>query len=143
MLRLLWILCALCVATAGVGAWNYRRNAAMEQEVVEHRPYRQLSEKDLGLLEEAYQQELAVYTRKVEQYARAAAASGNLPGPTDLQGNVDSFQRVQASAERMRQVQGALREREAEIANIKRERELRAKPSEGRWDRILRRTLTF
>jgi hypothetical protein len=144
MLRFLWILVALCAMAGAAGAWNYRRNAHMDVEDLSGRPYHNLADRDLGLLEEAYRQELASYVKKVAQYERATAAAGNLAGGVgDLKDKVETFERVQATAERMRQVQGAMREREVEIENLKREREFRSRPVPTRWDRIVRRVTTF
>jgi hypothetical protein len=143
MLRFFWILVVTGAIAAAVGGWNYRRNAHMDVEDPAARPYRALSDRDLGLLEEAYRQELASYLKKVEMYERATRAAGGLPGPSDLKGNVETFERVQASAERMRQVQVAMREREVELDNIKVEREKRAQRVPTRWERIVRRATTF
>jgi hypothetical protein len=142
MLRFFWALTALCAALGGAGYWNYQRNAPLDQELEQHRPYRTLSEADLAALEAAYRDELAGYARQVDRFARSGGGS-SAAGPADLQGNIGDFDRAQAGASRMREAQLGQREQEVVLEQIARERQLRASGLDNPWNRFKRRLLTF
>ena len=143
MLRFFWTLLILVAALSGAAYWNYQRNAPLDRDLEQRRPFRTLSEKDLSALEQAYRDELAGHRQKLELYTQASSSSGGSYAPSDLQGRIDGFSKAQAGASRMRDLQLTVREREVELEQIARERQIRSTGMDQPWKRIKRRVLTF
>lgn len=128
LLLLLGILAGLC-------AWNYQRNAALESAM--KGPYSSLSDADLEALSEAYQSELE------------ALRAGGRPGraaPRTTQGvanGVREFERVQQASRSVREAGYAISEREGVVQALETERGRRRAQAGGPWMMFLRRAFTF
>jgi hypothetical protein len=128
LLLLLGILAGLC-------AWNYQRNAALESAM--KGPYSSLSDADLERLSEAYQSEL--------ESLRAGARPGRA-APRATQGvanGVREFERVQQASRSVREAGYAISEREGVVQALETERGLRRAQGGGPWMVFLRRAFTF
>jgi hypothetical protein len=120
---------------AGLCAWNYQRNAALETAA--KGPYSTLSDADLERLIEAYQSELESLT---------AGGSPGRAAPRATQGvahGVREFERVQQASRSVREAGYAISEREGVVQALETERGRRRAQGGGLWMVILRRAFTF
>ncbi len=131
------LLLLLLLGAAGAGAWNYQRNVELEKQVM--RPYRGISDAELGSLRSAYEAEIEEFRRRYEQL------SGYRPQVRDgryFDQKVDEFERVQKVSVQVRAIGRELAEREGDLQRIAQEETLR----EGERDKLklfLRRVLTI
>jgi hypothetical protein len=139
MPKMLAIVLALALPLAGYA--NYQRNAHLDREL-ENRTYATLRTEDLDTLLAAYGEELDALRGRVgegpegeDAIARKAAA--------DLSGKVESFERFQRQNQSWREQRGAVLERQATIAELEREKSIRARGLDRPWNRIKRRVLAF
>lgn len=130
----LLLLLVLLALLAGVGTWNYQRNAAAE--AAEVRPYRTLSEADLGTLIAAYEAEVAQLEKR---YERARGGSASSPSGDD---RFQAFAQAQRRGRAAREAGYAVSEHEAALAELREEQERRARTGEG-LERILKLAFTF
>jgi len=131
----LLLLVGLLALLIGAGAWNYRRNVALEQAQV--RPYRTLSDADLAMLLAASEAEAkavdAVYQRS--KAARTAVGSGG----SDRFG---AFERAHQRGREARDLGQRASELEAMAAEVRKEHDLRAGEGEE-LDVLLRRVFVL
>jgi len=120
-LLLLVVLLALLI---GGGAWNYRRNVALEESQV--RPYRTLSDGDLAMLLEASEAEAAAVDAAYQRSkgARPAASSGS--------DRFGAFERAHQRGREARELGQRASELEAMAAEVRKEVDYRA----GRGDEM-------
>jgi hypothetical protein len=119
--RTLLALVALLAGLAAAGAWNYQRNARLEEAAF--RPFRGYADEDLAKLVGAYGSELeALRARQGAAPGRAAARDRGL-----LREQVDEFERVQRASSGARALAGAIAEREAALRYLEAEQERRAR----------------
>jgi hypothetical protein len=130
------LLLLLLVAIAGLCAWNYQRNAALEAESNKG-PYSTLATPDVDRLLGAYQGELEALRAK----GRPGRASVR-----DTQGVMDAsreFERVQRAGRSDREAGYALAELEGVVEALETEQRKRAAQSGGPWAVFMRRAFTF
>jgi hypothetical protein len=142
MIRILLVLVVLCAALGGAGYWNYQRNEHLDQDL-QNRPYRTLKDRDLALLEQAYRDELASFTKKLQKQSQRLGGGDGKYAASDLQGKIEGFGKAQASAGRVRDTQLEVAERQVGVEHIEREKRIRAAGLDQEWNRIKRRLLTF
>lgn len=121
------------------GTVNYRRNAHLETDIQQDRPYATLSDAELAALTGAYEQEREALEHSLAKL-EAAADSGERYAPGDVQGKVNGFEKAQRQATRWNEVNGARLDQQVEIDRLERERKLRASGVLDRsmfWRRLL------
>ena len=118
--KVLLLLVLLAVAGAA-GAWNYRRN--LEAEKAEPRPFRSYSDADLDALTEAYQQEIADYTRRYEALTgqKVAIREGG-----HIDDKIREFERIQRISRSTRELVTELARRHVAVESLAAERRKRA-----------------
>jgi hypothetical protein len=128
---LLLVLLLLC----GAGAWNYRRNLALESQA--ERPFRSYAEADLERLLAAYEQEAERAQRRAAATRRASVKEM----PVGLVGEkAREFERVQRASQRVRDAKGDLAESELMVERIG--QELRHRDAERDKVAVFLRRLT-
>ena len=135
MRRVVQVLVLLAALGAG-GWWNYQRNLA--KEAAEPRPLRGYAEADLESLARAYQAE-------IDSHARRYAAEKASPAPAARSGQllgeqVQEFERASARGRAIRDAGGDLAEREAALADVRKEQ---ARRRVDKTQVFLHRLLTF
>lgn len=116
MFKRFGMLLVVLAAVGGAGAWNYQRNVAREAK--EKGPFGSYSDEQLAALRTAYEAEIeglaARYdSRKAQPYQ---AGGGQL-----IAEQVREFERAAARGRAIRDAGGDLAEREAALADVKRE----------------------
>src|SRR5262245_9596879 len=110
--KLLLLLIVLVVGLAGTGYWNYQRNAGMDSDLAENRPYRAVPTADLN--------QIVAKTKK--DIARAKGATAAAPTGTsaigatdasDMGSRANAFSGFQRENERWKNQRGAIMEQEA------------------------------
>jgi hypothetical protein len=121
----------------GAGAWNYQRNAALED--AEPRPYKSYSLEELESLRAAYQGEV---DRHTERYRNATGRSVVVQDGGYLDKRVDEFERVQRISVGKRKIADDYARNQVQLDAVKAELQKRA--AEGsRWEQIFRRVTTL
>lgn len=132
------LLLALLIALlGGFGAWNYRRNAAADEAVP--RPFRSYAEADLGTLADAYERELDGYAKRLES---ASGGAVRVSGGRLLDEQIREFERVQRLSRTTRELTARIREHQASLGEIEREKRLRAEERQV-WRHFLRRAFVY
>lgn len=130
------LLLTVLLALLGAGAFNYHRNWKAEREAP--RPYAGYSDADLAALIGAYQEEL----RTLEGRVPGSSGSAGAGGGALLGEQVKAFERARAAGDAQRRALGDVAQREAVLADLRREEALRAELGAG-MQAHLRRLLTF
>ncbi len=138
-MRALVVAVVLLLGLGGAGFVNYQRNAPLDRDL-EFRPYKGLSEADLGALRDAYEKSVShmegsLGTPDDGVFRRVK--------PGDFQGKVQAFERFQKENERWKDGHRAALENRATIDAIKREQGIRKAGLDNPWRRILRRATSF
>jgi len=131
------LLLLLLVIAAGAGAWNYRRNVALEQDG--YRPFR-------GYTDEAVEQLISAYEDQHEQSSKRFDTVANrnvkVQGKGYLGEQVHEFERVQRISKNTRAVRDELAESQTSLKLLRKESSKRA--SERQKLRLfLKRLLTI
>jgi hypothetical protein len=130
------LLAVLVLGALGAGAWNYRRNVALEAATRSARPLAGYDTADLEALAEAYQSEIAVTSKR---WAGAREQRAVARDRAHLDEQVREFEQVQRAASRTRAAGGALAEREAALRDVEQELALRGSEATGwllHWRRL-------
>ena len=126
----------LLLLVAG-GAWNYQRNAYMDEEN-QYRPYKTLRTEDLEVLLEAHQQQVTNL-----RLDRAAAPDPEMQthgiGASDFTAKLEAFDESQRRNSHWKSVHHQVLEGEVALDAIGRELDLRERGLDVEWRRILRR----
>jgi hypothetical protein len=133
----LLLLLVLLGGAAGLGAWNYQRN--LEAERAEVRPYRGLSDADLGALIDAVEGEAARASARYQR-ARSAGAPPAAPAPGD--GRFGAFERIQQRGRAVRELGYEAAGHETMLAQLREEQGRRAGQG-SELQVFLRRVLTL
>jgi hypothetical protein len=133
------LLLAVIAALAGAGAWNYRRNLAIEEQQAQARPLSNYSTADLEALAAAYHQEIEAHSSR---YAASKSQRAEARERAYFDQQVQEFEKVQRHAARVRDAGAEVSVREAELKRIEEELAARSGGDAG-WDRHLRLLLTF
>ncbi len=140
--KLLLALIVLVGAAAGGLYYNYNRNAYMEADLHQPRPYAQVSTSDLGKLIAAYQSEIKQKKARV-----AAAPSGSdaieRRDASDIGGKADAFAGFQRENERWKAQRGRVMEQEVELKQLLFEKTIRDRHLDDPQFVFKKRLLTF
>ncbi len=142
MARALMLLLVLTAALTGAGYWNYQRNAALDRELQQPRPYRTLSTAQLRELVDAYRGESKRLDRRLSQTSTGEGAMGRHQA-ADFAGRVESFDRFQQQNREWRELRGSGFETQSAIADLERELRIRETGLDQPSRRIWRRLSTF
>lgn len=130
-------LLAFLAVVAGLGTWNYFRNAASEEQVF--RPYRGVSEAELAQLASAYRAEA---DQAGVRYGAARDRAGSVRDHQLLGERLDEFERVRRRSERTRELGARTSELESTLVEIEREQGFR-EAERDRFALFLKRLLTI
>ena len=122
---------------AGLGTYNYLRNAAAEEEIF--RPYRGVSDEELEELAAAYSE--AVETANA-RYEAARGRGGGVRERHLLGQRVSEYERQRRRSARVRNLGGNAAELEASLRAVEEEVRYR-EANRDPWKRVLRLALTF
>jgi hypothetical protein len=128
------VLLVVLAAIVGFGAWNYRRNVALEQSA--KTTYSNLSVADLDRLIAAYKQEIDGL------HAHGQPRRAKVRETADVADGVREFERVQRASRSVREAGYAVAEREGVLHALEAERAKRT-PDTSPWLVFLRRAFTI
>jgi hypothetical protein len=106
----------------GAGAWNYRRNAAAEEDV--YRPYRGYSDEAIADLIDAYEGQ---HEQRSKRFETAAKHDVNVEGKAYFGEQVQEFERVQRLSQNKRALRDGLAESQTSLKLLQDESAMRAK----------------
>ena len=121
----------------GVGAWNYHKNLALDEQ--EYRPFRGHSDEALHQLIDAYENER---DRDKKAYLEVAGRRASAKTKPMLDEQVAEFERVQSHGLRTRQLRNAVAGHQASLKELKKEASRRTLDADN-CRRILRLATTF
>jgi hypothetical protein len=127
----------LLLIIGGAGAWNYHRNAAIEDQ--EYRPYRTHSDEALQALIDAYESERDS-SRKA--YMDLAGERTDVRSKAMLDEQVAEFERIQTHGNQARAARDVAAGLQVSLKELKKEQARRAVDADG-FARILRLATTF
>lgn len=130
------LLGVLALAAIAGGAWNYRRNLALEEASRAQRPLGGYDTTDLEALADAYRGEIA---RRSAQWDGARGQRATARDRAYFDEQVREFEQVQRAASRTRAAGSALAEQEAALRDVEQELARRGSaPSDWRlhWQRL-------
>jgi len=135
------LLIVLVVGGVGGGFYNYQRNAPMDADLAEARPYRAVPTADL--LKTIASTQKDVQRRKGAVAAAPTGASAiDATDSSDVGSRANAFAGFQRQNEQWKAQRGAVMEQEILLKQLMHEKELRDKDVDS-WTRIKRRVLTF
>lgn len=141
MFKYVFLLLVLVVGLAGAGYYNYQRNAAMDADLAEARPYRAIPSADLANIIASTQKDVA---RRKSSLASAPQGASNIDSTdsSDVGGRANAFAGFQRENETWKKQRGAVMEQEVLLKELLHEKQLRDKDLDP-MSRIKRRVLTF
>ena len=139
--KAVFMLVVLCAVLGGAGFYNYQRNAAMDADLMEKRPYREVPTAALMATIASTKKDVA---RAKGNIATAPGGSANIDrtDSSDVGGRAQAFAGFQRSNEAWKAQRGAVMDQEGILKELQHEKELRDKDVD-QWTRIKRRVLTF
>jgi hypothetical protein len=135
--RLLFALVACLVVG---GAYNYHRNAYLDEDL-EFRAYKGLKGADLKVLTQAYEAELQGLQARYAAFGDPDSAGGAKSTGQGVRVNLADFERAQRVNERRKKLHRQILEREVELEALRTEKKIRAEGLDRLWRRILRRSI--
>jgi hypothetical protein len=130
----------IVLALAAAGAWNYRRNLALEEAERAQRPLSGYATADLEALAQAYRAEVKQLSGRYEaaRGARVGTAERGFFGD-----QIDEYEHVRRKSGQRREVGAALGETEAALRDVEDELRRRVGQGGGAWSVHLRRLTRF
>ena len=112
----------LLAILVGAGAWNYRRNAAVEEE--DYRPFRGYTDEAIEQLIDAYGDQ---HERSSKRFEAAASRKVNVEGKAYFGEQVQEFERVQRVSKNTRVLRDNLAESQTSLKLLREESSKRAR----------------
>jgi hypothetical protein len=106
----------------GAGAWNYRRNAAVEEE--DYRPFRGYTDEAIEQLIDAYEDQ---HERSSKRFEAAASRKVNVEGKAYFGEQVQEFERVQGISKNRRALRDGIAESQTSLKLLRDEASKRAR----------------
>ena len=130
----------LLVLLVGLGgAWNYRRNEPLDEELA-FRPYAGVSDEDLQALLDAHQERVLHMAQDFT--GGGPDTSMRHLAPSDFRGKIKQFERFQQDHERWRQGRREMLSEQTMVDAVEHERSIRRRGLHQPWGRIMRRVTT-
>ena len=139
--KYLFGLFVLVVALAGGGYYNYNRNAGMDADRMEKRPYRDVPTAALLQTSASTKKDIARAKGRVAS-APSGASAIDRTDASDNGARARAFEDFQHTNDAWKNQRGAVMEQEAVLKELEHEKALRDKDVDD-WTRIKRRVLTF
>ena len=112
----------LLAILVGAGAWNYRRNAAVEED--DYRPFRGYTDEAVEQLIDAYEGQ---HERSSKRFEAAASRKVKVEGKPYFGEQVQEFERVQRISRNTRTLRDGLAESQTSLKLLKEESSKRAR----------------
>ena len=112
----------LLAILVGAGAWNYRRNAAVEEE--DYRPFRGYTDEAIEQLIDAYEGQ---HERSSKSFEAAASRKVNVEGKAYFGEQVQEFERVQGISRNTRALRDGIAESQTSLKLLREEASKRAR----------------
>jgi hypothetical protein len=106
----------------GAGAWNYRRNAAVEED--DYRPFRGYTDEAIEQLIDAYENQ---HERSSKRFEAAASRRVNVEGKAYFGEQVQEFERVQSISQNTRALRDGIAESQTSLKLLREEASHRAR----------------
>jgi hypothetical protein len=136
------LLMILVVGVGGTGYYNYQRNAPMDADLHQPRPFSTLETADVTQLLAAYDKDLARLKGNVANAPGGAEVIDRF-GSSDVGGKAQGFASFQRDNERWKNKRGQVFELEKTIADLRLEKSIRDRGLHVEQTRIWRRVSTF
>ena|SRR5262245_21559245 len=140
-MKVFLLLVVLVLGLVGAGYYNYQRNAAMDSDLAERRPYKAVPTADLVKLIASSQKDIQRAKGAVASAPHGASAI-DAQDSSDVGGKAQAFAGFQRENERWKAQRGAVMEQESLLKELLHEKQLRDRDADS-WTRIKRRVLTF
>jgi hypothetical protein len=142
MWKAILFLMVLVVGVGGTGYYNYQRNAPMDADLHQPRPFRTLKSPDVAQLLAAYEKDLARLKGNVAQAPGGADVIDRFDS-SDVGGKAQGFASFQRDNERWKNKRGQVFELETTITDLRLEKSIRDRGLDVERTRIWRRISTF
>jgi len=142
MIKAILVLVVLVVGVVGGGYYNYTRNASMDADLQQPRPYKTLATPDVAKLLAAYEADAARQKGAVTSAPGGAGVIDRFDS-SDVGGKAKGFASFQRDNERWKNARGKVFELEKTIGDLRREKSIRDRGLDVEQTRIWRRLTTF
>jgi hypothetical protein len=129
-------------ALGGGAYYNYQRNAPMDADLAQPRPYKTISTEQVTELLKAYQSDVARVKGSVAN-APGGAGAIDRADASDVGGKAKGFASFQRENERWKKERGQVFEQEKTLADLRFEKSIRDRKLDDEWTRIWNRVSTF
>ena len=142
MLKAILVLVVLVIGVGGGGYYNYTRNAGMDADLQQPRPFKTIATPDVAKLLSAYEADVA---RLKGTVASAPGGAGVIDrfDASDVGGKAQGFASFQRENQRWKNSRGKVFELEKTIADLRLEKSIRDRGLDVEQTRIWRRISTF
>ena len=142
MLKAILVLVVLVIGVGGGGYYNYTRNAGMDADLQQPRPFKTIATPDVAKLLSAYEADIA---RLKGTVASAPGGAGVIDrfDASDVGGKAQGFASFQRENQRWKNARGQVFELERTIADLRLEKSIRDRGLDVEQTRIWRRIRTF
>ena len=142
MLKAILVLVVLVIGVGGGGYYNYTRNAGMDADLQQPRPFKTIATPDVAKLLSAYEGDVA---RLKGTVASAPGGAGVIDrfDASDVGGKAQGFASFQRENQRWKNSRGKVFELEKTIADLRLEKSIRDRGLDVEQTRIWRRISTF
>ncbi len=142
MFKAILALLVLVIGAGGGGYYNYHRNAPMDADLQQPRPFASLRTPDVAKLLSAYEQDVARLKGSVAQAPGGADVIDRFDA-SDVGGKAQGFANFQKDNQRWKNARGQVFELEKTIKDLRFEKSIRDRGLDDEQTRILRRLTTF
>ena len=142
MFKAFLLLVVLVIGVVGGGYYNYMRNASMDADLQQPRPFKTFSTDNVGKLLSAYEADLA---RLKGTVASAPGGDGVIDrfDASDVGGKAQGFASFQRENQRWKNKRGQVFELEKTVGDLRLEKSIRDRGLDNERTRIWRRVSTF
>lgn len=142
MFKAILLLLVLVIGVGGTGYYNYVRNAPMDADLAQPRPFKTLKTPDVAQLLSAYEKDLAKLKGSVAKEPGGAAVIDRFDS-SDVGGKAQGFASFQRDNQRWKNARGQVFELEKTVADLRLEKSIRDRGLDVEKTRIWRRVTTF
>ena len=142
MFKAFLALLVLVIGVGGGGYYNYVRNAPMDADLQQPRPFKGLKTADVGQLLSAYEKDVARLKGGVGQAPGGADVIDRFDA-SDVGGKAQGFASFQKDNQRWKNARGQIFELEKTITDLRFEKSIRDRGLDDEKTRILRRLTTL
>ena len=142
MVKAILLLLVLAIGVGGAGYYNYVRNAPMDSDLSQPRPYKTLATPDVAKLLAAYEADLGRAKGSVAKAPGGEAVIERFDA-SDVGGKAQGFASFQRDNQRWKNQRGKVFELEKTVSDLRLEKSIRDRGLDDEHTRVWRRVTTF